>query len=526
MPIRDANTNVFEYPMPKRGVNLYKNLVDLHPEEALYTQNYVFNNGLVKRDGSSKYSTVEVVASTKIVGLHRFYYSTSSAQTLAASGTTVKRWDGAAWQNVKTGLTAGQQTYFSTWLNTCYIANGTDAPHSWDGTSSAALAAAPANTQQFLPYQDRLLSITGGDLTWSASFSTATWETVANCGVRPDSHLFGMAYHSSTNISAGYQAKVLLAGSNGMYLFSGSDLRVPFTTGNYTINPLATNVGCNAPRTMVWTPKGTIYYGIDKMVYLLPFESSTPIPIGHKVTSHTHLAGITGIEETPAGQIANACAVYHNGYYKLAVATVGQTVNNYQWWLDVSRLYQDEDGFWGPWYGPMTGMTVSCMAVLSGNSDSGELLGGEGTAANGGYIYSLNQDGVYADNGTAISLYYQTFYNALGNNPALNKDVYRVEIELMDVLGTVNVDFLDITGTINTGSTVSLSGSAIFWDDAYWDDEYWSSSQPTRQIVNLSPAIKLRRLSLIVKSSSSNDTFEIYGLKAEATEQDTVFESV
>ena len=47
-----------------------------------------------------------------------------------------------------------------------------------------------------------------------------------------------MVQHSISGADSGYEAAVLLAGANGMYIFQGTDLRVPFTTGDYTIFPL------------------------------------------------------------------------------------------------------------------------------------------------------------------------------------------------------------------------------------------------------------------------------------------------
>lgn len=522
MPERGTHTTIVEYSMAKRGVNLYGNIVDMHPEEAIFTQNCIWKNGMMKRGGSTKFETDEVSTGKKIAGLHRFYYGASSKQTLAASGTVVKYHDGATWQNVRTGMTDGQQVFMASWLDNAFIANGTDQPSRWDGTTNTSVAAAPANTVQFLPYQDRLLSITGGDLTWSASFSYATWESVANCGVRPDSHLFGMSLHSSTNVASGYDAKVLLAGANGMYLFYGSDMRVPFTTGDYVIYPLSGSLGCNAPRTMCWTPKGTMYLGIDKQVYLLPFGSPMPIQVGTKIQSNTHLAGIEGIEHIPAGQLPNACAVFHDGYYKLSVARSGSAVNTTQWWLDLSRLQQDENGLWGPWYGPMLGQSISCFMVQSGAGDTGECYGGESNAATGSFIYELYDDDAYGDNGTAIQIYYQTLYHPL-TSLFLRKDVHRIELELLDVLGTVSVDFFDIEGALRTGDTVALSGNAVYWNDAYWDEQYWSSSMPTRRIINIGVPIQPRRLSILVKHVSNDDTFELYALRVEAIEQNVAF---
>jgi len=523
MPLKDLDSKVVEYPLAKRGVNFYSNIVEIHPEEALLTQNLVYGNGMVKRAGQAKFESDEVSASKRITGLHRFYYSTSSKQLIASSGTTIKYHDGATWQNVRTGLTDDKQTYFTTWLDDCYIANATDVPSYWDGSTDTSLTAAPANTKMFLPYQDRLLSITGGDLTWSGSFDNTTWETVANCGVRPDTQLFGMIIHSVTNISTGYQAQVLLAGANGMYLFAGSDLRVPaISNGDYTIYSLAVPVGCNSPRTMQWTPRGTIWLGIDRQVYILPFNSNTPIPIGDKIRSNR--GDVEGIESIPAAQLENCSATYHNGYYMLSFAPSGGSYNYKQFWLDITRLGQDDDGLWGPWYGPMTGQQISCFVVQNGMGDSGELLGGESDASTGSYVYSLNQKGTYSDDGTAIQVYYQTFYNGLGTL-ALRKDVHRLEAELLDITSSINVDFFDIDGTLKTGDNFSLTSSAVYWNDGgFWGDgTYFTNSVTRRHHEKITPAIQPRRLSIGFSNSSSDEDFVLNALRVEALEQNLIF---
>ena len=530
MPIKDKDTLVHEYPLATRGINYHTNIVQLHPEEALLTQNCTWKNGIVKRGGSSKFETDEVAASKKILGLHRFYYSTASKQLLATAGTVMRRHDGATWQNIRTGLTDGAQMHFATWggVQKVYYSNGTDGSlYSWDGSSDVALTGGnlPALVVVTLPYQDRLLAIDNtnpGTLTWSASYddTPANWETNADCGVRPDSQLFGMVYHSINNSDAGYESAVLLAGANGMYLFKGSDLRTPSTLGNYTIYPLATCIGCNAPRTMIWTPKGTIYLGIDRQVYLLPFESSTPIPIGDKIRSN--ISGVEGIEKIPAAQISDACAVYHEGYYKLSITQSGQTINKIQFWLDVTRLNADEKGMIGPWYGPMTGQSISVFASQDGNGDVGELMAGEDDPTTGSFVYQVSRTGVYNDSNTSFNVRYQTFYNPLGTN-SLNKDIHEIEFELIDIEGAIGIEFHDITGSIKVGDTIPLSGSAYYWDDMYYDEQYYSASAPTRQRVPISPAINARRLSIIIEYNFASDTMEIYSIKVKATENNDVF---
>jgi len=526
MAIEEKDTTVAHYKMAKFGVNLNKNILELVPEEAVNTQNCVWKNGMVKRGGQTLIDTDQVVDDKKIVGLHRFYKKDGTKQTIATAGTITKYLDAGTWTNVKTGLTDSTQTFMTTigWDDSVYGANGTDAPWRWTGSAVSTISNAPADTLQFLQYRDRVLSITGGDLTWSGSFTIASWLSVANANVRPDTKLNGMVYHSSNDSKTGIDTKILLAGDNGMYLFFGTDLDFSGTP-DYVLAPLAYSVGCNAPRTMIWTPLGTMWLGIDRQVYMLPFASATPIPVGNKITSV--IRGEEGIEKIPAAQLANACAVYHDGFYKLSVARDGQTTNNAQWWLDVTRMHKDENAHHGPWFGPMLGQTINVFAKQAGAGDVGELLAGESSAK--GYVYEVGDDNTFSDidpsdaSAKAIQVFYQTFYNDLTGNPHLAKDIHFIEAELLDVLGTVNIDFEDITGTIKSGDSFGLSGNAIFWDDAFWGEEDWSNSAPTRQKVEIDPVIQTRRLSILVKHNSSVDRFELYGISAEVKEQSDIY---
>jgi hypothetical protein len=534
MANKDSETTVVEFPLPRRGVNLYINPVELHPEEAVKTQNCYYRNGLVKKPGSTQFETDEVQADKKISGLHRFYYSTSNKQLLASSGTAVVYHDGATWQDVQTGLADGNQVHFATWgaLQKAYFGNGADELYSWDGSSAATLSGGniPSSIIQVLPYQDRLLAIDAtnpGTLSWSDAFSTTAgdWVAASDTGVKPDSNLFGMVNHSINNSDSGYESAVLLGGSNGMYLFSGTDLRTPATTGNYTIYPLATNIGCNAPRTMVWTPKGTMYLGIDKQVYLLPFKTSTPIPVGQKITSLIYLAGVDGIEDTPSGQIATACAVYHGGFYKLSITPEGGSTNTRQWWADIDRSSIDENGLAGPWYGPMEGETISCFATQTGNGDSGQLMAGDGSGATGkSLVYQVGQRGVTSTDGTAIEVVYRTPFNQIGNS-GYRKSIHNIELEWKEVVGTISIGFTDIDGSLGSGETFGSITSLLVWNSSFnWDgSETWQSSLPIRSQVNVSPAVLPRRLSITLTHSTADDTFELYGMRAEVKEENLLF---
>ncbi len=536
MPTIERNTAVIPFPMPRRGVSTYKSLTDMHPEEAVKMQNCFYRNGVVKRRGYTKRTETnemtEVSTGNKILGLHRFYFGTSS-HTIAVSDTDVKYWDGSAWQNIDTARTTGKNTLIDTWgaLDKCYICNGTDEAVIWDGSSAQGLsvayagAARPSKPVQMLSYSDRLLCIdagSAGNLVWSKSYVDNSWEVVGDTNVRADVALYGMIIHSENNSSSGGKSSVLLAGARDMYLFNGNYLDPLSIVQDYELRPLGLNVGCQAPKTMVHTEAGSIWLGTDKQVYLLTFDSLRAIPIGHKIQSN--LDSVAGILDLPSGQIVEACAIYHDGFYKLSFAGAGETTNTLQYWLDVKRMRIDEDGFWGPWFGPMTGMTFSVMATQNGPGDGGELLAGESDASKGSYVYHADQSNIWADDGENIPVRYQSFYNPL-TTEFVNKDVDKLEFDLYTSNGSVSVnihdfgnDQLSATSYSLTPVTGALFGTAVMGTDVF------AFSGVRRLESNVSPTVKVRRMSLEVGYDNTGDKFELYGMKAKAFERAVIFE--
>ena len=521
MPVEADATDLHTYKMPKKGVNLYVEKSEINEEEAVKTTNMFWRDGMQKRRGYAKFETDQVQSSKKVTSVHRFYYGTSSRQTLAAAGTAIRYHDGSTWQDAYTSLTDGAQVLMETWGATdkVYVANGNEAPKSWSGSSLAALTGLTSAVSQFLAYQDRLLYLSAaapGELGWSNSFVDDAWSSGSTTGVRPDSNLHGLVIHAAQVSDAGLAAKVLLAGANGMYLFSGNDLRTPATTGDYKIESLATRYGCNAPLTMKWTPAGTVYLGTDKMVYILPFDSLTPVPVGHKITAEGNQKE-DGLESIPSGQLPKASAVYHDGFYKLSIAATGGTTNSRQWWLDIARLERDSNRYWGPWYGPMKGMNFHGQTVFSGPADDGEWYAGESSNTTGGFVYEANQSGTFSDSGTAMDIELQTFYNPL-SVATLNKVLHHLEFELLSTSGSYNIDYFDTIQKIKNGDMLALVDDTVLWGAESWGDFKWQATGPSRVRLGIDPAIHTKYLSILVKFTSSTDV-RIYKIMAEELQQ-------
>ena len=519
----DLEGAVYDYSIPRLGINLNKNMVKLDLEESIQTQNMYWENGLVKRGGTSLFDSNRTSQNHAIHGLHRAYFSDETKYTIAAANIQVEYSSGSGWTLIKTGLTADQEVYFSTigWADKVYFGNGIDVPQKWNlGDGVNAVSAASATTLQFLGYRDRILAISEGDLTWSDSFDDSNFGSVANIGIRPDTKLNGMILHAVNDGSDGIDSKVLLAGDNGMYLFSGTDLRWPATTGDYSIFQLGVNSGCTAPRTMVWTPRGSMWLGVDRQIYLLPFNGATPIPVGTKLWSHSDTKGLDSI---PAPYLKTCCAVYHDGFYKISIPVTGDTHPTREYWLDINRATTDENGHFGPWYGPMIGQTISCYVKQGGVGVSGELLGGG--AQDCGYVYNLNREGVYGDlepsaspTTIAIEVMWETRFDSLGDY-AFRKDVHECEFELLNTDSNVTLNFKDMGETLKSNDTLQLLSAAITWGDQNWGTFDWTGYTPIRKRHPISPAIQPRRLSIRMVSQSSDSDFEVYSLHVKAIEQ-------
>ena len=535
MPLQEPIQKVFEYKMPIGGVNMSVGRLGITEDQALELCNLIVRGGIKKRDGYAKrVATAVQVGTNKITFLHRFYRQDGTSQLLAGGGTVYARQNGTVWTNIATGKTDDTPVSTETWgaIDKVYFADGVLAGATWDGAAFVASITGLSGIvpTQFLAYQDRLLMISvtePGALRWSDSFDDTNWVSAAATGVRPDSVLHGMIIHSSSFIQEqGQNDQVLLAGSNGMYLFSGTNLSLTFS--NYTIQSLATRVGCNAPKTMAWTPMGTIYLGTDLQMYLLPFDSIVPIPIGDNIRSQ--IKGFTGINSISADNIDLARGIYQDGFYKLSITLAPSTFNNVQWWLDVSESFRRtvstslaNRALSVGWFGPMVGMSFSEMISMPGAGDKGEFIAGEGSTAIGAFVYD-SDDTKDNDDGASIAYRLRSFFNPL-NSSYLNSSCHLMEIEFLNTNQTINFTFQD-SDQRNAPGSVSFSTigtGSIYGTVNYGSTNYGGVSQ-SRERLSISPPINLRFVGVIMFGDSSVD-LEVYAIRLEEMEQSAAFEA-
>src|SRR5215467_1088149 len=95
-----------------------------------------------------------------------------------------------------------------------------------------------------------------------------------------------------------------------------------------SLTQISGEIGCPSDRTIVATTVGVIFCG-KRSVYLLAPAAAEPRDIGWPIEN--------AIRAIPAAARAVCWAVFHRGFYKLAIVNPGNVEPTVQWWLDLRR---------------------------------------------------------------------------------------------------------------------------------------------------------------------------------------------
>ena len=168
----------------------------------------------------------------------------------------------------------------------------------------------------------------------------------------------------------------------------------PFDPNDQAVlQEVSSRVGCIGHDSIVNTPYGTIFVGIDS-VYLIPPGGGYPQDIGWPIANQ--------IRAIPPAARARIVACFHKQFYKLAIpASIATTQNTVQWWLDLRQGISDTPSWWGPHTIRDTPDTNSRPVALSAfTTDLGgaqEIDRGYAAYAESGHVVRMHQDGTYTD---------------------------------------------------------------------------------------------------------------------------------
>jgi hypothetical protein len=147
----------------------------------------------------------------------------------------------------------------------------------------------------------------------------------------PVTGLMPAAYTSGANP----QAPIALFTAMATWLFFGDLVNDPSSS----LVQVSREVGCPSDRTIAATPLGIVFTG-KRSVYLLSPDRAEPKDIGWPIEP--------AVRGVPTALRPRCWAIYHRGFYKLALVPPGGTEPNQQWWLDLRRGLGDPPSWWGP----------------------------------------------------------------------------------------------------------------------------------------------------------------------------------
>lgn len=208
-------------------------------------------------------------------------------------GTVWKRWDGAAWQNVQTGLTsaAGKFLEFNTeTVRYTILVNGTNV-YSWTGTVAASIAGAPA-TSLYAVDDFRLYALLGSVLKCTAEGSITDWTTVDDA----DTIILAGMVGAGTAIAT-FKDSVICWSEQTMHVLYGDD---PYNF--YPQDPM--QYGCISDRSVVIhdSPDGraTLYF-LDYGKFMR-YTGGSPQEMSQKVRAYLEAINTTYKTKCVAGK--------------------------------------------------------------------------------------------------------------------------------------------------------------------------------------------------------------------------------
>lgn len=230
-----------------------------------------------------------------------------------------------------------------------------------------------------------------------------------------------------------------------------------------SLSEVSAEVGCPSGRTIVPTTVGIVFCG-KRSVYLIAPTGQEPQDIGWPIES--------AIRSIPAIARSKSWAVFHRGFYKLAITQPGSTVPTLQWWLDLRHGLASPPSWWGPHTFPA--YTASARAPNHPVEDDRQWA-----SLGAGQMLLVDQAGSYIEDGSPpvpLVSQWKTSYLDDGT-PLVPKLAKRVRMIARVQSAT------SVSCTVSGDEQVSTSGILFFqatlggvWNTAAWNQDVWTVS--------------------------------------------------
>jgi hypothetical protein len=223
------------------------------------------------------------------------------------------------------------------------------------------------------------------------------------------------------------------------------------------------------------TTAGVIFCG-KRSVYLITPSTTEPKDIGWPIEN--------AIRAIPAAAREASWAIFHRGFYKLAITPPGAAFPSQQWWLDLRRGLGDPPAWWGPHTTP----EYSASTRYQNHPDEDDR---QWAALGAGQVLVLDQAGVYVEDGSppvpvvshAVTAYLDDGTPLVPKLAKRARMVARVDGNTAVTITISGDQALSATGTLPFTAPALSQWNIAEWNVATWsvsglDLEEWELSVP------------------------------------------------
>src|SRR5215468_99190 len=247
-----------------------------------------------------------------------------------------------------------------------------------------------------------------------------------------------------------------------------------------SLTQLSGEIGCPSGRTIVPTTVGVIFCG-KRSVYLITPSTSEPKDIGWPIEN--------AIRNIPASARNVSWAVFHRGFYKLAITPPGAAFPSQQWWLDLRRGLGDPPNWWGPHTTPAYTASTRWQNHPSEDDRQWAALGA-------GQILLLDQAGSYVEDGSPpVPIVSQAVTAYLDDGTPLTPKLAKRArmVARIDANTSVTVSISGDSALSTTGVLLFTTPPQAQWNTGVWNQSQWTVSGLDLEELELSvPELRAR----------------------------------
>lgn len=265
---------------------------------------------------------------------------------------------------------------------------------------------------------------------------------------------------ASTGADTGPEVPFVVLTLSDTYLNYGDILDDP----SQTYRHVSQTIGCVSNDTFIETPQGSIFVGLQS-VYCIPPGGGVPVDIGWPIRP--------AIVAIPSNQRHLCTAIYHKGFYKLAIVPAGQATAVQQWWLDLRNGIEGVPSWWGP------NVRIAPSAWCTADQDPDEVDRGFMALEGTGIIEMIHQPNTYSENaGNSNIISILTTGDLDDGAPFDRKTFQRIRVtafpgDVTSLQVSISVDGLASVGM--DAMPLDAPGGAI-WNVDQWNVAQWAQS--------------------------------------------------